>query len=177
MPEFVIEISDQQSLLLTHPERLREVVQRVLVEEMVTSAEISLALVDDAAIHQVNLDFLGHDFPTDVISFLLDESGESASSCDSPGQSASAGVDGSVSVQRVRPGRLEGELIVSTETAIRESVNHGWSAEDELVLYIVHGLLHLCGYDDLTDEARPLMRVRERQLLAHWQLTPTGLEA
>ena len=55
--------------------------------------------------------------------------------------------------------------------------SHGWAAEDELLLYVVHGLLHLCGYDDLTDGARPVMRRRERQVLAYWQLTPTGLEA
>lgn len=177
MPDFVIDISDQQSLLLTHPERLREVVQRVLTEEMITSADISLALVDDAAIHQVNLQFLGHDYPTDVISFLLDEHAETGSCCDSAGQAASTGAERSASRDQVRLRHLEGELVVSTETAIRESVNHGWSADDELILYIVHGLLHLCGYDDLTDEARPLMRVRERQLLAQWQLTPTGLEA
>lgn len=177
MPDLVIDISDQQSLLLIHAERLREVVGRVLTEELITSAEISLALVDDAAIHQVNRNFLGHDFPTDVISFLLDEHSELTSSVDALGQAATPCGDSTAGTTRVRMRRLEGELVVSTETAIRESVNHGWSAEDELVLYIVHGLLHLCGYDDLTDEARPQMRVRERQLLAHWQLTPTGLEA
>lgn len=177
MPDFVIDISDQQSLLLTRHERLREVVQRVLSEEMITSADISLALVDDAAIHQVNLQFLGHDYPTDVISFLLDEHGETVRPCDSSGQSAPASIDRPAGHGQTRFRHLEGELVVSTETAIRESVNHGWSADDELILYLVHGLLHLCGYDDLTDEARPLMRVRERQLLAQWQLTPTGLEA
>ena len=72
---------------------------------------------------------------------------------------------------------MDGELIVSTETAVREAHAHGWLAEDELILYVVHGLLHLCGYDDLTDDARPLMRSRERQMLALWELTPTGLEA
>lgn len=177
MPDFVIDISDQQSLLPIHPERLREVVQRVLTEEMISSAEISLALVDDAAIHQVNVDYLGHDYPTDVISFLLDESSEPESCREAPEPLASGCGQSTDSSSQVPMRRLEGELVVSTETAIRESVNHGWSASDELVLYIVHGLLHLCGYDDLTDEARPLMRVRERQLLAHWQLTPTGLEA
>ena len=72
---------------------------------------------------------------------------------------------------------VEGELIVSTETALREAAAHGWSPHDEVLLYVVHGVLHLCGYDDLTDEARPAMRVREREVLAGWQLVPTGLEA
>jgi len=177
MSDFVIDISDQQSLLTAQPERLREVVQRVLAEENIGSAEISLALVDDAAIHQVNRNFLGHDYPTDVISFLLDDSGTMPDSSASPGQSSPDIALASECPAQAQRRRLEGELVVSTETAMRESVHHGWSANDELVLYIVHGLLHLCGYDDLTDEARPQMRTRERQLLAHWQLTPTGLEA
>ena len=153
MPHIEIDISDQQSHLAASNEQLRDVIERVLQEERILSADISLALVDDAEIHRVNRDFLGHDHPTDVISFVLGGGGTSPSE------------------------HLEGELVVSTETAMREAPAHGWSAADELVLYVVHGLLHLCGYDDLTDEARPLMRRRERQLLSYWQLTPTGLEA
>ena len=154
MPHIEIDISDQQSHLAASNEQLRDVIERVLLEERILSADISLALVDDAEIHRVNRDFLGHDHPTDVISFVLGD------------------------ISRTSPSEhLEGELVVSTETAMREAPAHGWSAADELVLYVVHGLLHLCGYDDLTDEARPIMRSRERLLLSYWHLTPTGLEA
>ena len=155
MFQFEIDISDQQSLLSVSHERLREVIERVLTEESIMDAQISLALVDDASIHRINRDFLGHDYPTDVISFHLN-----------PESSQDSEVK-----------QLEGELVVSTETALREAHSHGWTAENELTLYVVHGLLHLCGYDDLTDQARPVMRQRERQMLALWQLTPTGLEA
>ncbi|MFO1041069.1 MAG: rRNA maturation RNase YbeY [Planctomycetaceae bacterium] len=155
MLQFEIDISDQQSLLSVSHERLREVIERVLTEESIIAAQISLALVDDASIHRINRDFLGHDYPTDVISFHLN-----------PESSHDFEVK-----------QLEGELVVSTETALREAHAHSWTAENELTLYVVHGLLHLCGYDDLTDQARPVMRQRERQMLALWQLTPTGLEA
>lgn len=151
MSGFQIDITDQQDHLTMPATRLHEVIERILAEEGFGSAEISVALVDDAEIHRVNRDFLGHDYPTDVVSFVLNED-----------------ADG---------GCLEGELVVSTETAKREARSHGWLPEDEVVLYVVHGLLHLCGYDDLTDDARPIMRQRERQVLAHWHLTPTGLEA
>ena len=178
MNEFAIDISDRQTCLVVDEPRLRDAVVRVLTEERVHSASISLALVDDAEIHRVNHEFLGHDYPTDVISFLLSEEG-------SPG----AGVrmrevdGGDLGMPAPQPSTfnrqplLEGELIVSTETALREAAAHGWSAHDEVLLYVVHGLLHLCGYDDLTDEARPAMRVREREVLAGWQLVPSGLEA
>ncbi len=154
MPNFKIDISDLHSQLSANDERLRNIIERVLLEERISSADISLALVDDAEIHRINREFLGHDYPTDVISFVLGDPS-----------------------QALPREHLEGELVVSAETAIREASAHGWSAADELLLYVVHGLLHLCGYDDLTDEDRPVMRSRERQVLSYWQLMPTGLEA
>lgn len=186
MSAFEIIISDQQSHLAVQPDRLREAIRRILMEEGVATAEISLALVDDAAIHRINRDFLNHDYPTDVISFSLNlpRGQDSDDTCepDRPDSaalpdSATRSPSSAISVDRHFDGHLEGELVVSTETAIREAPAHGWAAEDELLLYVVHGLLHLCGYDDLTDGARPVMRRRERQVLAYWQLTPTGLEA
>ena len=160
MSEFQIDISDQQTHLDVRGERIREVIDRVLREEGFSFGEISVALVDDVAIHKINRDFLGHDYPTDVVSFVL-----SSDSTDL------------ILEREVDEKSLEGELVISTETAVREAVAHGWSADDELLLYVVHGVLHLCGYDDLTDDARPIMRRRELQVLAQWKLTPTGLEA
>lgn len=165
MTDLALDITDQQSLLAVDHDRLRAAIARVLATERIASAEISLALVDDAEIHRVNREFLGHDYATDVISFVLNDK---ASPLDDVSSSR---------VAVVAPPRLEGELIVSTETALREAAAHGWTPADELLLYVVHGLLHLCGYDDLTDEARPVMRAREREVLAGWQLVPIGLEA
>jgi len=151
MPDYVIEISNQQTALADPPAGLDRVVEGILRDEGIRSAEISVVLVDDATIRDINRNYLQHDYATDVISFLLEVDEAS--------------------------GHLEGELVVSLETAVREAPAHGWTASDEALLYVVHGLLHLCGYDDLTDEARPRMRLRERQILADWNLIPTGLEA
>lgn len=52
---------------------------------------------------------------------------------------------------------IAGELMVSAETALRETQLRAASVNDELLLYCVHGWLHLCGYDDLTGAERPLM--------------------
>ena len=190
-----IDIADRQTSLVLDEPRLREAVVRVLTEERVPSATISLALVDDAEIQRVNREFLGHDFPTDVISFRLNEDEGQGSGRELRVEGRGLRVRGSEEgtpclLPDLQPStlnpqssplnpqpHLEGELIVSTETALREAATHGWSPQDEVLLYVVHGLLHLCGYDDLTDEARPAMRVREREVLAGWQLIPTGLEA
>ncbi|MCA9181659.1 MAG: rRNA maturation RNase YbeY [Planctomycetales bacterium] len=97
----------------------------------------SIAIVDDATMRQLNAERLGHDWPTDVISFVLDE------------------LDGSV----------EGEVIASAQTASQVCSSAGWSAMDELLLYIVHGLLHVAGMDDIESEDRQAMRLMERECL------------
>ena len=197
-----IDIAVRQTCLVLDEARLRDAVVRVLTAERVHSATISLALVDDAEIQRVNSEFLDHDYPTDVISFRLDEDGSQGSGVRDQESGRGLRVEGrGLRVRGSEEGtpcllpdlqsstfdpqpspltpqpHLDGELIVSTETALREAAAHGWSPQDEVLLYVVHGLLHLCGYDDLTDEARPAMRVREREVLAGWQLVPTGLEA
>jgi probable rRNA maturation factor len=175
MPRYTIEITERRIPRIADHKLLDQVVRRVLTEEQIEVATISLALVSDAEIHEVNRQFLGHDYPTDVISFRLNEPAEASRIV----QICSAGeicVDLIDGADRHPNETIDGELIVSTETAIREAGAHGWSPKAELVLYVVHGLLHLCGYDDATPEARPVMRSRERELLAIWGFCPTGLE-
>ena len=109
--------------------RLADVARRVLVAEGVARAEVSIAVVDDRTIQDVNRRHLDHDWPTDVISFALSEAGEDI---------------------------LSGELIVSAETAARMAARDGGDPWTELVLYVIHGLLHLWrGIDDLTEEGGP----------------------
>lgn len=132
-----------------HPvdqERVRECCERVLAREGIETASLSIAYVDDAGMQAINREYLGHDYPTDVISFLLDES-----------------INGDLR-------SLSGELVVGLEYGRRMAARHGWRPDDELLLYVVHGLLHLCGYDDLTDEARPVMRMRESEWIREFKL-------
>jgi probable rRNA maturation factor len=129
---------------------IRQTIRGVLKLERVADAEISVAVLDDAAIHAINRNHLGHDYPTDVISFLY-ESIRAAPLAES--QPRGSGL------------KIEGEIAVSAETARREASRHGWSARSELQLYIIHGLLHLCGYDDLTPVEKRIMRRRERAVL------------
>ena len=152
-----IEIANSQSLEVDL-DFLQRVAERTLAEEQVARAEISIALVDDAEIHRLNRQFLEHDYATDVLSFLFE--GEVIEPPGSDAAPRGAGMS------------LEGEIIISVETAARMARELGWSARGELALYLVHGLLHLAGYDDLTDDERPLMRARERELLTLWELAP-----
>lgn len=154
-----IAIADQQEALAVDEAYLIEVGQRTLAEEQVAAAQISIVLVDNPTIHELNRQYLDHDEPTDVLSFLLDcESGEAAE----PEVNAAMGAGK----------QIDGEIIISAEMAAQRAPEFGWSPTDELVLYLVHGLLHLTGYDDLEPEAQQNMRRREREILALWNLSP-----
>ena len=118
-------------------DQLRRIVRDVLEHEGVSDAEISLVFVADDEMHALNRRHLEHDYPTDVLSFLLDEA-------------------------ETETGRsIEAEIIVGTEYASRTAPQFGWSADDEVTLYVVHGLLHACGYDDLSPEKKRVMRRAE----------------
>ena len=106
---------------------------------------MEIAFVSDAEIGRLNREWLGHRGPTDVISFPLPES---------------EGVRGA------GPLPLLGALAVSRETARREAVSRGHAAYHELLLYVVHGVLHLAGHDDRTARQRSRMRRAERTALA-----------
>jgi probable rRNA maturation factor len=118
--------------------RLRQAVQAALADESVRRATVSVAVVDDATIQRLNRQYLGHDEATDVLSFVLERSEDS----------------------------LEGEVVVSADTARSAAPQFGWSAADELLLYVIHGVLHLVGYNDILPGERIAMRNRERACLA-----------
>lgn len=154
---FEIEIADQQTLLPLDEDRLRSVVRRTLELEEVRSATISLAIVDNPAIHALNRQFLNHDYATDVISFSYADEDPPPFAAGRP---------------RGQGRHLNGEVVVSSEMALELATDYDWPAQDELTLYIVHGLLHLCGYDDLTETEQPLMRAREEAVFRHLGLRP-----
>jgi probable rRNA maturation factor len=158
-----IEVSNRQMQWRVNRPRLVAMAASTLTAERVAQARISVALVDDATIHEINRRFLNHDCPTDVISFLL----ESRPVRRAPRSRRRA------SPERRGAGKaLEGEIIISVETAAREAAGFGWPTAREVSLYLVHGLLHLCGYDDLTPAERLVMRRREIDVLAPWKIVP-----
>lgn len=158
-PAYEIDIANSQSCWTVDEEFLCEAVQRTLALEEVRAAEISVAVIDNDEIQELNRQFLEHDYATDVLSFLLECDGELAD-------------DSTTAAPLGRGKTLSGEVIISAEMAADRAEEFGWEADKELLLYLVHGLLHLCGYDDHTDEQRALMRSRERAVLSQWNIVP-----
>ena len=189
---FEIDISNRQSALAFDEKRVQAAVLRTLAIEQVASAVLSISIVDNSAIHKINRDHLQHDYPTDVISFQLDFVSAGDLQCDDEVENDDEDLldeddseddaeinDDSVDVTdcelltegRAAGAAIEGEIIASAEMAVSMATDGEWSAEAELILYIVHGLLHICGYDDLTPEEKCIMRARERAILSELGLT------
>ena len=128
--------------------------------EEVESAVLSISIVDNPTIHRLNREHLQHDYPTDVISFQLEwTDGSRTTPPTSPSQRSSGA-------------SIEGEVIVSVDYAAEMAPHCGWSTENELTLYAVHGMLHICGYDDLTPSEKEIMRAREQSVLSGLGLQP-----
>ena len=142
----VVEISNTQGFLEVDAARLARLVEGVLRDEGIEHAAISVALVDNATSRRINRKHLKHDWPTDVISFTLSAAGEP---------------------------ELVGELVISTELAAATAAKVSAEPAAELSLYVVHGLLHLCGYDDLTESDIHEMRARESTHLRRHGLMST----
>lgn len=142
---FEVLISNSQSQHAVNEEQLVAAVRAVLNESDFNSAMISLAVVDDSTIHELNRQFLNHDWPTDVLSFALQEDGP----------------------------HLEGEVVISADTAAAMAVELGCSPEAEQLLYVVHGMLHLVGFRDKTPEDAQEMRLAEARFLSDfgWDAT------
>lgn len=134
-----IAIASPQELVPLDRARLREIVRAVLDGEHIKDAEISLAFVDNPTIHRLNQRYLQHDEPTDVLSFPLSDPSAT---------------------------KLAGELVIGVEVALEQATQRGHDVQVELALYVIHGLLHLCGYDDHDDADRRAMRDRERHYLS-----------
>lgn len=134
-----IDVNDLQSHLPRMGRRLASALRQVMKAEAVSAYVVSVALVDDRHIRRLNRRYLGHDYATDVLSFRLD---------DQAGQA------------------LSGEIVVSAERASVVARRLGTDPAAELLLYAVHGGLHLLGYDDRSPRQARAMHAREAQLLA-----------
>ena len=117
----------------------------MLREHGVDAAVIGVAIVTDTAMQEMNRKYLHHDYPTDVLSFPL-------------------------KTNSLEP--LEGELAISLDTASRLAEEYHWSAEDELLLYAIHGTLHLVGFTDEKEEEKIKMQAQEKAMLIKMGLTP-----
>ncbi len=154
-------VADEQH---DHPidlERWCALAQGALADEGVRGlAEVSLIFADELTISALNVQFMGREGPTDVLSFPIDNEPEPS------GRVPDAGGTGPGEPPTPEIPQLVGDVVICPAVAARNAVEHECSLDDELALLIVHGVLHLLGWDHALDEEAERMEARERQLLA-----------
>lgn len=128
-------------------ESINELIEKVVLEcltleEKALNYEISITFVDDEEIRELNKEYRNVDKSTDVLSFPLDEN-----EFDIPGNI------------------LLGDIIISAETAKRQSEEYGHSLEREIAYLTAHSMFHLMGYDHMVEIEKQVMRDKEKQVM------------
>lgn len=135
----VVSVENLQKSLSLDAASVENVIRRVLKIKKVSRAELTCVFVSRQKIAALNRRFLGRTYATDVLAFDLRQPGEDV---------------------------LRGDVIVSTDAVIKQSRQFGQKVPDELLLYVVHGILHLLGYDDHSPKDIAAMRAEEQRILS-----------
>ncbi|HEY3144560.1 MAG TPA: rRNA maturation RNase YbeY [Acidimicrobiales bacterium] len=162
-PEGAVQVfgADEQSEQPVEVDRWVRLAHDVLLAEGVEGeSELSLLFVDEAAMAELNQQFMEKSGPTDVLAFPIDDSGPI-------GRWPDAGTTGP---DRAEPEGedlplLLGDVVVCPSVAARQAPEHAGTFEDEVALLVVHGVLHVLGHDHAEDEEAERMQARERELL------------
>jgi len=139
-------IKNQQKIIKINQGKVKGIIKKVLLHLKVDErTEISVLFTDDKFIRTLNNKYRGINKPTDVLSFSLQE--------------------GAVKSPEIESDKPLGDIIISAETAQRQAdtLNHG--IEKELTVLLIHGLLHLIGYDHEEDKDYKIMREKESEIL------------
>jgi probable rRNA maturation factor len=136
----MIEISNRQRVRKLNLQLLEEIAGATLEELDIEESELSIVLVGAKESAELNEKFLGHEGPTDVITFDYSET------------------------QKAK-GQLHGEIFICVDAAEKQAKEFGTTWRSELVRYVVHGILHLIGHDDLNPAARKKMKRVEGRLV------------
>ncbi len=134
-----IEIQNLQTRIPLKHSHLIKPIQKVLKVQKIVRGQLSFVFVDDKKMRFLNKKYLGHDYATDVLTFDLKEF--------------------------AAPEVIDGEIIVSLQTAKRNAAEYGTSFQDEALLYMIHGVLHLLGYEDHSPSEIKKMRAQEKKLM------------
>ena len=127
---------EQADFELAHPEQLIFWIKSILEKEQKELVQLTFILCDDAYLIEINKEYLDHDTYTDIITFPY-----------------------------LEPPLIEGDIFISIERVAENAKHYQVSFEQELHRVMIHGVLHLCGYPDKTDEEAKQMRAKENEAL------------
>jgi probable rRNA maturation factor len=133
-------IANQQKSIKINRRKIRSAMIRLMKATNCTGKEISISIVDDTTIQTLNREYLKRDKPTNVISFSLQE-----------------GEYGGVNAD------VLGDIVISAETAARDAVKGGLTFEEEIIFLLVHGFLHLIGYNHENTSRANAARMKQKE--------------
>ena len=149
---------------------LRTVMEAALVEALPQGepAQVGLVVTDDKTVQELNRQFRGLDEVTDVLSFSASHSGHWEGDPQESDEASPESVNSEELNFVLPPGEPSplGEVIISFPQTIRQAQERNGPVEQELALLIIHGVLHLVGYDHMEPEDEAQMRAKERSALA-----------
>ncbi|MEX1004103.1 MAG: rRNA maturation RNase YbeY [Acidimicrobiia bacterium] len=145
-----VSFSDEQTRTIDESAIVAVATRALAHERFPERTELAITAVTDVAIAALKAEHLGIDEPTDVLSFPIDEL--------TPGEPPSTEPSG--------PPLLLGDVVIAPEFIARQAAANGVPESDELALMVVHGVLHLMGWDHEDDAQAEAMESRERAILA-----------
>lgn len=127
---------------------LAHLTERVLSAVGESRSELSLELIGERRMRRLNREYRKKDRPTDVLAFPIREA---------------------VMPRGMRPvTQMLGDVVISLPTAVRQAREARRSIDDELAMLLVHGVLHLCGYDHERNQREAARMARRERALFHW---------
>lgn len=157
-----IEIEIEHGASIAEGVDIEGIARHVLnAEGMPETTEVSITLTTNEEVHRLNREYRGIDRPTDVLSFECDGFDDDFDQGDAY---EDAGVPDDEPF-------LLGDIIIAADVAREQTAQFGTTPQQELYVLLVHGLLHLCGWDHVhSDEEAEAMEAREREMLAGFGL-------
>lgn len=158
-------INEQEEYIITEEQvsLLETVIKFAANEERIDNSELAITLADEAAIHELNLNYRGVDQSTDVLSFALNEETEGEIELNYKEYLLD---ESDLLDDMAEPLDLLGDIIISMPHVYRQATEYGHSVERELAFLALHGFLHLIGEDHQSPEAEEKMSAKQDGLLA-----------
>ena len=133
----MIDFYSETAFTIDKADAIREWISETILQESCQQGDITYVFCDDSYLSKLNVQFLGHDTLTDIISFY-----------------------NSLGIQ------IHGDIYISVERVIDNAKTYGVSFSEELHRVLIHGILHFCGYKDKTDGDQERMTQKENEALA-----------